>query len=390
MGLITAIRAQIDAKQARDTYFAAERQVAANLGALVFCSQPGERHASLAAAAVHASTAANMFTAGFGADPNEDEDGRDMAETLHHVATLYELLAAVEESLTFGSCVVPAVDNADLPEAERTLVAAAHGPLCEMAATPDLDARLRLLEKLYDAVEPVIGGQAGEALWCLPGQGFVGWTTEAERDEWQAARGQGRPSRTARRSAAVRAHLARVDRGYVAFHTAGTILGTLAAIWCADAVQQALTTSQYRLYTALVCAGAVIAVTCAAFAVLDVVRPDTDSTIRRLREMEDRITELDGERDATLDALRESDAKVTQLTNERDDARAELDDVRADRDSLLTERDELLADTDDAGEWARDLDAQIRPAVIASLEAEPDSRYVSDPPGYGQDTGEGK
>lgn len=355
MGLITAIRAQIDAKQARDTYFAAERQVAANLGALVFCSQPGERHASLAAAAVHASTAANMFTAGFGADPNEDEDGRDMAETLHHVATLYELLAAVEESLTFGSCVVPAVDNTDLPEAERTLVAAAHGPLCEMAATPDLDARLRLLEKLYDAVEPVIGGQAAEALWCLPGQDFVGWTTEAERDEWQAARGQGRPSRTARRSAAVRAHLARVDKPYVAFHTAGAIISAICAALFAGDDRTGYTDSKNWLWTAIVAAAAAVAFTALAHAVAEMVWPNSEEQIRELEALND-------------ECQRQADAIEAM-----DEANVRLADARADARDLCGP-----ANLDAFTQATYDVDDEVHAALS------------SPPAGWGHDTGEGK
>lgn len=183
MGILTAIRARADAKRARDAYRAAQKQTAGSLDALRFCSQPLERHALLTDAATHATTAANTFVAGYGTDPNNEND-RATTETMHHVATLYLLLAAVEESLMYGFRAVPVGGRDDLPESEWALFDAAHGPLSEMAATPYLDDRLRLLENLHDAVEPVIGGDAAETLWCLPGQGFIGWTTEAERDDW--------------------------------------------------------------------------------------------------------------------------------------------------------------------------------------------------------------
>lgn len=125
----------------------------------------------------------------------------------------------------------------------------------------------------------------------------------------------------------LRAHLARVDRGYVAFHTAAAILGGAVAIWFATDHRYGFSDTKNALWATTAAMAAGVAYMGFVLAVDEVARPNSAAAIKQLHDMEDRVAELDDELDATLDALRESDANVDRLTNERDDARADARDL---------------------------------------------------------------
>jgi hypothetical protein len=112
---------------------------------------------------------ARLHFATFGPDPLDDEDGRDLADSLAYSAHLYRLLRQVEAAVASGRPRLQDGTNLDH---------AASDVLDRMAATPDLQARMRLLEELCDVVLPIVGGQAAEVLPCLPAPDMVGWLSE--------------------------------------------------------------------------------------------------------------------------------------------------------------------------------------------------------------------
>jgi hypothetical protein len=126
---------------------------------------------------------ADIHTAVFGPDPLDDPEHEgvcvDLADSHAFSAMLYGLLADVERTVAFP--ILGRRRNTD------TRLEAVAGPVLDrMADTPNLDARMRMLDGLIDAVKPIVGGQAAESLWCLPAPGFSGPLTLKEKDEWLA------------------------------------------------------------------------------------------------------------------------------------------------------------------------------------------------------------
>ncbi|TAK89345.1 MAG: hypothetical protein EPO06_11825 [Burkholderiaceae bacterium] len=161
---------------ARGTYFGAEERLNIGSVALAQTSDPAERGRLLAKMADAASDQARVYRDAFGPDPMREEGGRDMAESCGHSATLYRLLSDVEYAV-----VDPGHQRTLDPHSD--LESCAWEVLARMARTPDLAARMRLLADLADTVEPIVGGQAVDTLWCLPSPGHRGWLTLAEKDE---------------------------------------------------------------------------------------------------------------------------------------------------------------------------------------------------------------
>ena len=114
---------------------------------------------------------AGMHREVFGADPNPDEGGRDLSESLASSALLLKLLADVE--LVAGGRLTRRFVTDSWLEPYV-------GPVLDrMADTTDVVARAALLEELYDAVYPHVGGQAAEVLACVPlANGRRGWSGE--------------------------------------------------------------------------------------------------------------------------------------------------------------------------------------------------------------------
>lgn len=86
---------------------------------------------------------------------------------------LLGMLADVEAHVAAGSGWDTRPDSAAADDMQ--VMDAAEMVLTCMAATPDLDVRMELLENLYDAVYPLVGGQAAEVLATLPAPGRYGW-----------------------------------------------------------------------------------------------------------------------------------------------------------------------------------------------------------------------
>jgi hypothetical protein len=86
---------------------------------------------------------------------------------------LLGMLAAVERHVAAGTewDTNPDSDAAD----DMRVLNAAEMVLERMTATADLDERMDLLRDLYDAVYPLVGGQAAEVLATLPAPGRYGW-----------------------------------------------------------------------------------------------------------------------------------------------------------------------------------------------------------------------
>lgn len=182
MNTPTFIRTVLDRRTARAAYWAADAEIRRPLDGLAVASEAAERARLLERCAQLEQQMADTYTAAYGPDPIEWEDGRDLAESMRHSAQLYRLLAAVEEHVGWG---------VELPRAEvvyqaPTLGAIAWPVLERIAAEPVLAARTVLLEELYEAVEPVVGGQAAEAIACLPSPGYIGWDSLRERGDWYA------------------------------------------------------------------------------------------------------------------------------------------------------------------------------------------------------------
>jgi len=184
MTVLTLLRRWRVRCRARADYRAAERAAGRVQARLAQAYLPGERADLLTALADHEYLMAYTHRAAFGPDPMAHEDGRDLAESLKFSAELAGLLAEVERCVAdgrpFGRC------------GTFPLIAAAGPVMAIMAITADLAGRTALLAELYDAVEPVIGGQAAELLWCLRSPGHSGWLTVAAKDRWAAEPGSGR------------------------------------------------------------------------------------------------------------------------------------------------------------------------------------------------------
>jgi hypothetical protein len=86
---------------------------------------------------------------------------------------LLSMLADVDAHVAAGTEweIDPDSDAAD----DMQVMNAAESVLKRMAATANLDERMDLLEELYDAVYPLVGGQAAEVLATLPAPGRYGW-----------------------------------------------------------------------------------------------------------------------------------------------------------------------------------------------------------------------
>lgn len=152
---------------AERAYWAADdaaHEAHASLGRAV---DPLQRARLLRALAGYELDMAHQFHAAFGVDLAPGESGH-MATSLGRSAHLLMLLHHVEYAVS--------IQRGRYADGSR-LDHAAEMVLDEMAATPDLVDRMRLLERLYDVVLPLVGGQAAETVACLPTPGMRGWET---------------------------------------------------------------------------------------------------------------------------------------------------------------------------------------------------------------------
>lgn len=186
MNLFAALRTRIQrnaaSRTARDAYFAAENNIGKLHDRLGQVPDPRERAKTLRQMADHELRMARLHHRAFGADATDD--GIDLADTHLYVSMLYRVLGDVEHVVATNGRVGRNYRFHELGEA-------ADEVLDRMVATPDLTGRTALLEDLHGAVHHRAGGQAAEALWCLPSPGHSGWLTVAEKDNWLYERSLG-------------------------------------------------------------------------------------------------------------------------------------------------------------------------------------------------------
>jgi hypothetical protein len=177
MTAFDAVRNWRASRRARGQYWAASRLASRALAGLERTHTPSRRAELLDNCARAETWLAGLHTTAFGPDWLEHE-GQDMAASLNYSAHLLRLLAYVERIVATG-------DSEPLPEPGTELSETAWPVLAAMVTAPD--RRIALLEDLYAVVEPIVGGQAAEVLWCLPSPGHCGWLTVAQMSDWRRA-----------------------------------------------------------------------------------------------------------------------------------------------------------------------------------------------------------
>jgi hypothetical protein len=148
---------------AEEVYYASDRVLGYLLIELEDEGDPAARSAILRAMAGLEYARSRAHTPALGPDPNEDEGGRDVAESDRLASALLYLLAGIESAVCMGQeCIFDGRFDWTWLTAEGRDVAQ------RMAATPDLPTRHAMLANLYDAVHPLVGGQAAEVIACIP------------------------------------------------------------------------------------------------------------------------------------------------------------------------------------------------------------------------------
>lgn len=142
-------------------YWALERRLGATHRALGRESNPAARWSLLYRMAGNQIDQARVHDAAFGRDVLPGDAAGDMAQSMRWAATLYQLLADVEQAVAYPHL------------GRRVRMAAVLGEesdriLDDMAALPVLADRMALLGELWEAVHVRVGGQAAEVVWCLP------------------------------------------------------------------------------------------------------------------------------------------------------------------------------------------------------------------------------
>lgn len=161
-------------RQARSAYFQVQDRSYRLYGRLGTLSDPYERTSALNDLADGEAELARLHPVAFGPDPNPDEDDRDLAESLASSAALLYALTETERCAALG-------DSPRQP-ARADLEATAGPVLDEMATTGDGPRRWAMLPALYEAVAPVVGGQAAETVATLPYPGAPFGSTRALLD----------------------------------------------------------------------------------------------------------------------------------------------------------------------------------------------------------------
>lgn len=93
----------------------------------------------------------------YGPDPLPDEPGRDLADALAFSAYLLGRIADAEQAIA---------NRRPLAAGRHHLDVAVNPILDRMITAGHMDEQLR--DQLYNAVEPLVGGQAAETIACLP------------------------------------------------------------------------------------------------------------------------------------------------------------------------------------------------------------------------------
>ncbi len=167
--MTTLTRARI-AYQIRRDFRATNNRAGLLHDLLVVKTDPIVRADLLRHLAAHHRTLARLHRIAFPDNPCD----RDGAAAHEATADLLRMLCDVEFAAAMG---------AGLNAPTTPLGMQVWMVLRAMAATPDLTARMRLLEQLYTTVYPTVGASAAETIACLPAPGMVGWRTLDEHPE---------------------------------------------------------------------------------------------------------------------------------------------------------------------------------------------------------------
>lgn len=146
------------AADARTRYHQLDTKAAGLMGQLTRTAAHPERHMLIAHLSRAELDMAAAQRAGWGRVPNADEGGRDVAESMALAGVLLRLVSDGERALAYP----PHRRFDTTTQLERTA-----GPVLDAAVEAGVIDR-KVLDELYAAVRPVVGGQAAEVIWCLP------------------------------------------------------------------------------------------------------------------------------------------------------------------------------------------------------------------------------
>jgi hypothetical protein len=164
-------------RRAERLYFQIDGDAAAINRELYTTADPADRTYLLDQLADYEQQLADLHPTAFGADPNEDEGGRDLAESLGSSATLLRALAATEDG-NVGR-LNHLLGKVDLVESILWR---------RLASTRNHGERADLIAQVAEHAARRVGGQAAESLACL---------ANTERDLATAAI-EGRPAKAPR------------------------------------------------------------------------------------------------------------------------------------------------------------------------------------------------
>jgi hypothetical protein len=146
----------INRKRAERLYFQISDDAGDIRDQLYTATDPGDRAYLLNQLADHEQQLADLHPAAFGADPNEDEGGRDLAESLASSATLIRALAATEDgNVGRLNRLLGTIDITESILWRR------------LASTRNRNERADLIGQVAEHAAMRVGGQAAEPLACL-------------------------------------------------------------------------------------------------------------------------------------------------------------------------------------------------------------------------------
>lgn len=167
---------------AADEYFETEKPIRKLWRQLGREQDPRRRARIITEGAAIEDKMAVLHRKAFGPDPQSDEDGRDVADSLAYSARVLRLMASVENGVADGGRRRPTDD---------ALLESVAGSVCDQmtraiaaaieAGNPDAANRDVQHGRLCQAVVDTVGGQAAEGVACLPSPRKAGLLTRWSR-----------------------------------------------------------------------------------------------------------------------------------------------------------------------------------------------------------------
>lgn len=157
MNLLAAYRTWRTRAAVRADYYDTDRQLGDLHDQLRTTAEPRDRSKLYRKMADLQIRNAGQHFRAFGPDPIPQEDGRDLSDSLVSASKLYRVLGDVE-------WVVACNGRVGRNWRFHEWGVDADEILDRMCTTPNLLDRVEMLDDLYDAVAPAVGGQAAEVL----------------------------------------------------------------------------------------------------------------------------------------------------------------------------------------------------------------------------------